>query len=82
MANPDEQSLLAAEEARRQAMLAGDTARLQHLLADTLMYTHSTGVKDDKQTWLQQLSSGALVYEKLEFEAPDTRVAGQTGLVN
>ncbi|MES2944238.1 MAG: hypothetical protein V4772_15315, partial [Pseudomonadota bacterium] len=30
----------------------------------------------------QQLSSGALVYEKLEFEALDTRVAGQTGLVN
>lgn len=72
----------ATEEARRQAMLAGNTARLGELLADTLVYTHATGVRDSKQSYLQQLLSGALRYEALEFVTPDITVLGSVGLVS
>jgi hypothetical protein len=76
-----EHSLLAAEEARRQAMLAADVTALGTLLSDTLAYTHSTGVTDSKQSYLQLLAGGALRYETLEFAAPQASLMGKAGLV-
>jgi len=77
-----ERSLLAAEEARRQAMLAADVATLGTLLSDALAYTHSTGVTDSKQSYLQLLASGALRYETLDFAEPRARLVGTAGLVS
>lgn len=77
-----EDSLLAAEEARRLAMLAADTAALDTLLSDALAYTHSTGVTDSKAGYLQLLAGGTLRYESLEFVAPQVRLLGTTGLVS
>jgi hypothetical protein len=82
MAPPLEDSLLAAEEARRLAMLAADTAALDTLLSDALAYTHSTGVIDSKASYLQLLAGGALRYEALEFVAPQARLVGRAGLVS
>lgn len=84
MAAALELSLLAAEEARRLAMLAADTAALDALLSDALAYTHSTGVTDSKASYLRLLANGALRYEALEFAAPQARLlgAGTTGLVS
>jgi hypothetical protein len=82
MAAALELSLLAAEEARRLAMLAADTAALDALLSDALAYTHSTGVTDGKAGYLQLLASGALRYEALEFAAPQARLLGTAGLVS
>src|SRR5688572_24199731 len=77
-----EHSLLTAEESRRQAMLAADVSVLGILLSDALAYTHSTGVTDSKQSYLQLLASGALRYETLEFAAPQARLMGAAGLVS
>ncbi|MCZ8256877.1 MAG: nuclear transport factor 2 family protein [Polaromonas sp.] len=77
-----EHILLAAEETRRQVMLAADVALLGTLLSDTLSYTHSTGVTDSKQSYLELLASGSLRYEALEFAAPHARLLGTAGLVS
>jgi hypothetical protein len=82
MAAALELSLLAAEEARRLAMLAADTAALDTLLSDALAYTHSTGAVDSKASYLQLLAGGALRYETLEFVAPQARLLGTAGLVS
>lgn len=82
MAAALEDSLLAAEEARRLAMLAGDVAVLGALLSNTLAYTHSTGVTDGKLSYLESLAGGALRYETLEFAAPQARLMGTAGLVS
>jgi hypothetical protein len=82
MAAALEHSLLAAEEARRLAMLAADVATLGTLLSDALAYTHSTGVTDSKQSYLRLLASGALRYETLEFAEPRSRLMGTAGLVS
>ena len=82
MASTLEDGLLAAEEARRLAMLAADTAVLDTLLSDALVYTHSTGVTDSKAGYLQSLAGGALRYESLEFVAPQVRLVGTAGLVS
>lgn len=82
MAAALELSLLAAEEARRLAMLAADVGVLGSLLSNTLAYTHSTGVTDGRQSYLQLLAGGALRYETLEFAAPQARLLGTVGLVS
>ena len=71
----------AAEEARRLAMLAGDTVKLASLFSDALVYVHSTGVKDSKQSYLQLLSGGTLRYETLEFLALEVKLLGSVGVV-
>jgi Domain of unknown function (DUF4440) len=76
-----ERSLLAAEEARRQTMLTSDVATLGTLLSETLVYTHSTGLTDDKESYLELLTRGVLRYASLEFAAPQTRLIGTVGLV-
>jgi hypothetical protein len=60
---------LALEERRRQALLAGDLPVLQGLLADGLVYVHSTGVSDRKDSYLAKLASGSLRYLALDFSA-------------
>ena len=81
MSTQDENGLRAAEEARRQAMLQGDTGQLGAMLSERLVYTHSGGAKDSRQSYLQKLTSGALHYDTLEFLAPDVRLIGTVGLV-
>ena len=76
------EGLAAAEEARRLAMLAADTRALAAMCAETLVYVHSSGVSDNRESYLQKLDSGALRYETLEFVAPRVRVIGTTGLVH
>lgn len=63
-------------------MLDGNTFTLGELPSDTLVYTHSTGVKDSKQSYLQKLSNGSLRYEALEFLTPEITVRGSAALGN
>ena len=58
---------LALEEGRRLALLAGDVAALQDLLAQELIYVHSTGVTDTKESYVNKLSRGVLKYLELQF---------------
>ena len=48
-------AVLAAEERRRQALLSADLEALQGLLADTLVYVHSTAASDSKDSYLAKL---------------------------
>ena len=51
---------------RRQAMIDGDAAALGRLLADDLIWTHSSGKTDGKVSLLQRIESKAAVYLALE----------------
>jgi len=55
-----------ADKLRREAMVAGDIEKLAELLADGLVYTHSSGKVDNKKTLLESIRSGASDYEKIE----------------
>jgi ketosteroid isomerase-like protein len=73
---------LALEERRRQALLAGDLAALQELLAASLVYVHSTGVRDGRDSYLAKLASGSLRYLALAFEDLQVQQAGQAWVVH
>ena len=68
MRGPFLQAVLDAEHARRQALLSGDVAALEVLLADGLVYVHSSAASDSKASYLAKLSSGSLRYLSLQFE--------------
>ncbi len=81
MADNNEQGLLAAEEARRQAMVSNDVSRLEALLDDSLVYGHSIGGVDSKQVYLDKLRNGSLQYKAVEFNDVSARVIGTVGLL-
>lgn len=73
--------VLALEERRRQALLAGDLSALQGLLADELVYVHSTGACDRKDSYLAKLSGGSLKYLELNFSELQVQLL-QTAVVS
>ena len=60
------QALRAADRRRRDAMIAGDVAALDALLADELVWTHSSGKRDGKKSLLGNIAAGAVDYHELE----------------
>ena len=74
-------SLLEAEEARRQAMVDSNTQKLDALMADSMVYVHSSGITDNKQAYLQLLSSGTVKYETVDFDKLNVRLLGQVALI-
>jgi ketosteroid isomerase-like protein len=73
--------ILALEEARRNAMLQSDVATLNRLVSDVMIYTHSSGGKDTKASWLSKLSDGSLRYDRLAFTDLNVIVVNDTALL-
>jgi ketosteroid isomerase-like protein len=73
--------VLAAEEARRKAMVAADLDALDALLADDCLYVHSTGQIDTKQSYLAKLADGTIRYITCDAEAVQPLDLGQTVIV-
>jgi ketosteroid isomerase-like protein len=66
--------IIALDRERMQAMADKDIGRLNELLCDGLVYTHSSTRMDTKQSLLDGMTSGATVYTSVtpsEVEAQD-----------
>ena len=74
-------AVLAAEDRRYRAMLAGDVATLDEVCADGLSYAHSSGVRDTKSEYLGKLRSGYYVYRRIEHPVERVEVLGDTAIV-
>jgi ketosteroid isomerase-like protein len=67
-----EKAVLAAQDQRFAATIAGDVAALGAMMTDDLTYTHSSAVTETKAELLEGLRSGKYVYR--EIKAPERRV--------
>lgn len=76
-----EKELRAVEEQRYKAMLQADLPALEKLLADDLVYVHSSGSTETKQLFLASIRSGGLKYKKIAPEDTRVRVAGTLAVV-
>ena len=65
--------IIAAEQARRTALLSHNITALANLLSDDLKYVHSTGRRENKQDVLAALSSKQVAYERFELGGLDAR---------
>ena len=79
-----EQQVLQAEKDRFAAMVKGDRAALEKLLADDLTYTHSTSLLENKEQFLKSVTSGNIDYVSIVPNETDwkIRVNGNTAIVN
>jgi ketosteroid isomerase-like protein len=79
-----EQQVLQAEKDRFAAMVKGDRAALEKLLADDLTYTHSTALLETKEQFIKSVTSGNIDYVSIVPSESDwkVRVNGNTAIVN
>ena len=79
-----EQQVLQAEKDRFAAMIKGDRAALEKLLAEDLTYTHSNALFESKQQFIKSVTSGTIDYVSIVPSESDwkVRVNGNTAIVN
>ena len=68
-------------------LLAGNADGLGSLCSTDLYYLHSSGLKDDKNSYLDQLQDGTFSYHRIEHHIEDVTPLGEqafftTGIVN
>ncbi len=78
----DEQTVLDAEKARFEATTSKNYDAMERLLADDLVYTHSSGVVDGKQAYIESIRSGKANYVAIIPDEQKVRVYGNTAIVN
>ncbi len=64
---------LAAEQSRRAALLAGDVAALDAVLADDLRYIHSNGKLETKAQVMELFASKQVAYRRYELANLEAR---------
>jgi ketosteroid isomerase-like protein len=71
-----------AEDERYAAMLAADVAALTGLLSDRLVYAHSSGYLDTKQSLLAKIADGSIVYSSVEHPVKQIVVLGDAAFAS
>ena len=74
--------ILALDEARVAATLAGDVARLEPLIGSSLRYVHSSGTDEDRSLYLERVGGGFYDFQRLSLIADAFRRFGEVVLVN
>jgi Domain of unknown function (DUF4440) len=71
----------AIEEQRYSAMLGADVATLERLLDESVTYTHSSGVIDNKTSYIAGLRDKIAIYKHIKREHERVVIRGATALV-
>ncbi|WP_097130638.1 nuclear transport factor 2 family protein [Pedobacter xixiisoli] len=79
--NKEEQSLTAAVEKLKNAMISGERKALEEVAADDLSYGHSGGKVEDKATFVETIASGKSDFVTIELKNQTVKVTGKTGVV-
>ena len=75
------QDILALENRRYTAMVAGDLAVLGELLADDLVYTHSNAVVDSKASYIDGVRTKKWNYQGVERPVEEITLYGDVARV-
>ncbi len=73
--------IIALEDRRIEAMTKGDVQALEEILADDLIYTHTTARIDTKSSFIEAISSGRSNYRSVEREDVQVRQFGDSAVV-
>lgn len=84
--NTDEENeklaVLAALNARCQAMVKKDLNTLDEIVDDDIVIRHMTGTTQTKQEWIDDIASGALRYDSIEILDPTVEINGDTATIS
>ena len=71
-------AVLQLEKDRFRAMINRDSTFLVNALAEDLVYVHSNGMQDTKETLISKIMSGELQYTSVNLQQADIRTFNQT----
>jgi ketosteroid isomerase-like protein len=77
----DEEAVAEKVEAFRKAQIAADAKALDALCADELSYSHSSGVVQDKATFIAGSTDGKSKFTSLDYQDVKIRVVGPVAVV-
>jgi ketosteroid isomerase-like protein len=77
----DEKAVASAVEQLRQAMVRPDEKTFQLLVMDQLSYGHSSGLIEEKKTFIESLVNGKYKFETIELTEQRIEVVEKTALV-
>jgi ketosteroid isomerase-like protein len=77
----DEDGVLAADDARLAALIAGNVEALDRLCADDLVFVHANGHQDGKTGFLEQTRSGHIRYRSIVRKTTNVTVSGTVAIV-
>jgi hypothetical protein len=75
-------TISALEMKRFTAMTQKDTVFLKKVLSDGLVYTHSNALVESKQSFLESIKTGKIVYKSMESEEMKVRILDKTAIIN
>lgn len=78
----DEKAVMAAEKQRFDAQVSKNYTVLEQVLANDLIYTHSNGNTDGKQSYIQSIRDGKSNYAAIDPQEQKVRVYGNTAIIN
>ena len=79
---PAEDEIRAAEKAWAAAVKGRDYAALEKIFTPGLIYAHSGGAIEDKQTYIGRLRSGAQRYDSLTHESTKVALYGDSAVAH
>ena len=77
-----EDPVLQAEKTRFKAMVDKDFATLDQVISEDLVYIHSNGNVDTKESFMAPLKDGSRSYDDITIKDPKVRMYGDVGIVN
>lgn len=81
-ADSPEAEVRAVEVVRTTALVRGDVAALEKVMADDVTYVHASGKSDTKTSYLAALRSGQLRYLLWQPHQVNVRMMGETAILN
>jgi len=75
------QAIRQLEDRRFRAMIEADAAALEELLADSMVYTHSSATTDGKASYIAGVRSKKWQYRKIDRPVEDIQVHGDCVIV-
>ena len=75
------QAIRELESRRFRAMIEADAVALEALLADSMIYTHSSAATDGKASYIAGVKSKKWQYRQIDRPVEDIQVHGDTALV-
>ncbi len=75
-------AVVAADDERIRATLAGDIDALRGIYAEDLVYVHASGVQDTQAGLLANVKDGPVRYRDLRREQAQVRIFGDTAVMN
>jgi len=77
----EEKAVAKAVEYMRKAMIDGNKSSLEKLADDKLTYGHSSGLLEDKPTFVEHIVSGRSDFVTINLSGQTITVAGNTAIV-